>query len=403
MMTTLSYQAVLEQAVITALDLSADRKPQKSLAGFCQIQGPTGIGKTSALYRGVKGVTPAALELIKAQGLQAIFVTHRWNILQELYASLCQATDSTGQAFGVSMIYGQEETIVSAVLPRALPHEKDQELSKLPDPSQALDDLEKLGCFSSKKADKAALLKTFTRVRHLVQDLDVLGRRKKSTAFFYEQQDLHRLCAYIERWLLDCLLELEQNLKKLNQDYDDFHPLVIQAQKKVAAFRAHAWVRRILPAIVWKDEQQHILILTTQKLFNSFYDDTQKVRMSSSQLAGKVVFIDEFDYQADILQELLAQAQHIQEPPELLALLLREGQHVLKRLEDVKTAPGPQLYQALKELVDELKQDLTEKGIDLQRSKTLLAFGFSNLGDSVSRIELVSLQCVIPRGKRECS
>ena len=370
----LSYQNFIEQVVVKALDLSAERKPEKSVAGFCQIQGPTGIGKTSALYRRANEGAPAALEVIKSQGLQAIFVTHRWNILLELYTSLSQATDSTGQRFEASIVYGQDETVVSAVLQRALPHEKGRVPSELPNPHQALDELEAVGCFSHQKESKAALIKTFSLIRHLVLELESheLGHRQKSVAFVYAQQELSRSCAYVERLLLECLFNLEKNVKELKKTYGESHQLAIQAHQKIVDVRAHAWIRRIFPAIAWKDEQQHLLILTTQKLFNSFYDGEKKVRMSSTQLAGKVIFIDEFDYQADILQSLLAQAQHIQEPPEFLALLLQNGQHVLKRLQDVQTAPAPQLYQALKELVEALKRDLNTKGIDLQRSKALV-------------------------------
>lgn len=62
--------------------------------------------------------------------------------------------------------------------------------------------------------------------------------------------------------------------------------------------------------------------MTTQKLVSSFYDGRRKVRMSSKELRNYVIFIDEFDYQAEVLQEYLAQAQWVQEPPECLGQLL---------------------------------------------------------------------------------
>lgn len=58
------------------------------------------------------------------------------------------------------------------------------------------------------------------------------------------------------------------------------------------------------------------------KLVSSFYDGRRKVRMSSKELRNYVIFIDEFDYQAEVLQEYLAQAQWVQEPPECLGQLL---------------------------------------------------------------------------------
>ncbi len=44
--------------------------------------------------------------------------------------------------------------------------------------------------------------------------------------------------------------------------------------------------------------------------------------MSSKELRNYIIFIDEFDYRAEVLQEYLAQAQWVQEPPECLGQLL---------------------------------------------------------------------------------
>jgi hypothetical protein len=112
--------------------------------------------------------------------------------------------------------------------------------------------------------------------------------------------------------------------------------------------------------------------MTTQKLFSSFYDGTKKVRMSSEELSGHVIFIDEFDYQADILQALLAQAQLVQEPPECLGQLLEGGKRLLARMKYVSTSPVPELNQELQSLLDNLENDCKDKNIDLRHSRALV-------------------------------
>ncbi|VEA60583.1 Uncharacterised protein [Salmonella enterica subsp. salamae] len=69
-----SYNAVIEHT----LSQAKKSRTTKHIAGFCQLQGPTGSGKTSALYRsGFADNVPPALETIKKSGSQAILVTHR--------------------------------------------------------------------------------------------------------------------------------------------------------------------------------------------------------------------------------------------------------------------------------------------------------------------------------------
>lgn len=142
-----SYNEIIAHTITEALSLSINSKGKNEIAGFCQLQGPTGGGKSSSLYRSPDGTIPSSLEFIKSKGLQSILVTHRWNILHDIYESTTTARDSSGNPLLVSILYAQDETVVSAVCQRALPHEKGVQKFDLPDPFQAIDDISKLGVF----------------------------------------------------------------------------------------------------------------------------------------------------------------------------------------------------------------------------------------------------------------
>lgn len=371
--TPTSYNEIIAHTIEQALSLSKNTKSDHTIAGFCQLQGPTGGGKSSSLYRSPDGNIPASLEYIKSKGLQAILVTHRWNILHDIYESATSAKDTSGNPFRVSILYAQDETIVSAVSQQALPHEKNVQKFDLPDPFQAIEHISLLGVFRS-NVDKDALIRACHNVTAIARNVEYKKKNPDSMGVLLEreEQELRKLCGYVERTLLSCMISLEKSVKSASTQYGKAHELTKQAKNKLREFRQNKWIRRIFPAIAWRDDEQHLLVLTTQKLFASFYDGKQKVRMSSGQLAGMVVFVDEFDYQADILQTLLAQSQMVQEPPECIGQLLEGGKRLLARMQYVTAEPIPELYTELKQLIAELEEDLTSKGVDLNRSRALV-------------------------------
>ncbi len=368
-----SYNEIIAHTIEQALCLSANTRNENAIAGFCQLQGPTGGGKSSSLYRSPDGKIPPSLEYVKSKGLQAIFVTHRWNILQEIYRSATNKENSSGNPLLVSILYAQDETIVSAVSQLPLPHEKNIQKADLPDPFQAINDISKLGGFRNIK-DKSALIRACHNVISIARNLEYKKKNSDSMGILFERekQELIKLCSYIERSLLACISFLEKNVQSASKNYGKTHKLTEQERQKLQLLRQNKWVRRIFPAIAWRDDKHHLLVLTTQKLFSSFYDGKQKVRMSSGQLAGMVVFVDEFDYQADILQTLLAQSQLVQEPPECIGQLLENGKRLLARMQYVTAKPIPELYLKLKQFLFDLEEDLTNKGIDLSLSRALV-------------------------------
>lgn len=368
-----SYNQIIAHTIEQALALSVNAKIENVIAGFCRLQGPTGGGKSSSLYRSPDGKIPASLEFIKSKGLQAILVTHRWNILHDIYESATSAKDSSGNPLLVSILYAQDETVVSAVSQRALPHEQGVQKSDLPDTYKAIEDIHGLGVFRS-NADKEALVRACHNVAAIARNVEYKKKNPDSMGVLLEreEQELRKLCGFVERTLLGCMSSLEKAVKYASKHHGKTHELTAQAKEKLRLYRENKWVRRIFPAIAWHDDKQHLLVLTTQKLFASFYDGKQKVRMSSGQLAGKVVFVDEFDYQADILQTLLAQSQMVQEPPECIGQLLEGGKRLLARMQFVTAEPIPELYSELKQLIGELEEDLTSKGVDLNQSRALV-------------------------------
>lgn len=135
---TPSYNAVIAETIKQALELSSPSTGRQGIAGFCQLKGPTGGGKSSALYRRPDPMTLASLEFIHQQGRQAILVTHRWNILHDLYQNTASQKDSQGQPFKVSILYAQDENLISAVTQKPLAHERSLQKTDLPDPFRRL-------------------------------------------------------------------------------------------------------------------------------------------------------------------------------------------------------------------------------------------------------------------------
>ena len=165
---------------------------------------------------------------------------------------------------------------------------------------------------------------------------------------------------------------LENDEKKARQTHGKDHMLTIQAKAKLNKFRDHRWIRRIFPAITWRTEKQHLLIMTTQKMFSSFYDGKRKVRISSSDLAGHVLFIDEFDYQADVLQKLLSKSQLVQEPQECLKAILNGGKELLSRLERISDERPLMVQSRLSAYLANLESSLHKHNIDLSGASALM-------------------------------
>lgn len=333
-----SYNAVIEYT----LSQAKKSKTSRRIAGFCQLQGPTGSGKTSSLYRlGYEDNALPALESIKKAGFQAILVTHRWNILHDIYEKTAEHKDSNGEPFRVSVLYAQEDQIVSAVEATPLPHETNISPASLPNPFTSIDELHASNLFASKDiAEK--LRKSCNNILRINRTLKNYPSQFRA-AIASEKEALINSCTAIEITLIQNIKSLDKEFKKQKEKYGEMNELTQAAKQRLDDFRRHAWVRRILPAIAWRDEKQHLLIMTTQKLVSSFFDGRRKVRMSSKELRNHIIFIDEFDYQAEVLQEYLAQAQWVQEPPECLGQLLDGGRRLLQRMQHVATEPAPMI------------------------------------------------------------
>lgn len=365
-----SYNAVIEYTLHSALQLAKQTKPHNSISGFCQLLGPTGGGKsTSLVRRDQENDIPASLEIIRQFGLQSILVTHRWNILIDIYHKASACKDSHGNSFQISILYAQSENVISAITRSPLRHESDLKPMDLPDPYVAIEELDTANLFEGQeKKELIAACRAISNSNQSLKNNSALSPKLQK----FQEQECNKTCSSIEHKLLRIMTRLQKYIKEYKKKYGDNHPLTRQAITQLESYRKHPWLRRIFPAIAWHDDKQHLLIMTTHKLFSSFYDGQQKVRMSSDALSGHVIFIDEFDYQSDILQSLLAQDQLVQEPPECIGQLLAGGRQLLARIKSVKSAPVPEIYQKLNALIKSLQAELTEKGIDLSGSRTLV-------------------------------
>ncbi|MGP9800492.1 hypothetical protein [Rheinheimera sp. NSM] len=376
-----SYNAIVERYITEAISLASqspksNKLKRRGIAGFAQLEGPTGGGKTSSLFRDGHGDgTSPVLETIKKLGYQAIFVTHRWNILHDVYHQASVAKDSAGSPITVSVLYAQDDNLVAAITQQPLPHEKNCQSAELPCPFTSIEAMRRDGSLFDKELTDQ-LLVACKKVKQLSSRIErMMGRAGSIYPQEYvglDEEKLSRLCSQIERLLLKNMFTLEKEVRNQSSRYGADSEEACAAQKRLDNFRSNTWIRRVFPAIVWRDEHQHLLVMTTQKLFSSFYDGARKVRMSSGDLSGHIIFIDEFDYQADVLQQLLSQAQLVQEPPECLGQLLEAGKRLLKRLQYVDTDPIPTIYESLSQLIKDLEQALEDKRIDLSDARALL-------------------------------
>lgn len=367
-----SYNAVIEHTLSEATRLaerSLKNKKLNCIAGFCQLRGPTGGGKSSSLYRpGSDNVAPA-LELIKNENRQAILVTHRWNILLDIYKSVVNGTDSNNQPFSVSVLYSQLESIVSAVTRTPLPHETNLNPLDIPDFLASIAYLSDKNLLVAEGL-KEKLLKSCKEIAATHRSINNRNSRSiiPQKYLALEKEDLGKACSSVERSLLGNMQALEKAIKQSKKQYGAKGRLTLAAADRLRQFRENAWVRRVFPAICWHDEKQHLLIMTTQKLFASFYDGQNTVRMSSGRLSGHVIFMDEFDYQAGVLLDFLAQAQAVQEPPECLGQLLENGKRLLRRM----PKPTSKISERLKELLEELERNLLDRNIDLGDARAFI-------------------------------
>ncbi|GAB7268209.1 hypothetical protein DZS_50420 [Dickeya ananatis] len=184
--------------------------------------------------------------------------------------------DSNGEPFTVSVLYAQDEQIVSAIEATPLPHENNISADSLPDPFDSINILEDRNLFASQDiADK--LRRNCKNILHINKSLKGYLTRFQ-TAIASEKESLIKSCAAVEITLIQNIRLLEKEAKKQKEKYGEEHELTQAARQRVADFRRHVWVRRILPAIVWHDEKQHLLIMTTQKMVSSFYDGRRKVK-----------------------------------------------------------------------------------------------------------------------------
>lgn len=376
-----SYNAIIESTLSQAIHLGLQSRKSREagkheIAGFCMLQGPTGGGKSSALYRhGKDDGLPPALEQIKALNHQAIFVTHRWNILHDVYENVIDSKDSSGEPLTASVIYAQDDNIISALTRKPLPHELHVTKYDLPNPLETLKDLDSKKLLPHKKWNYSALHRIARRIIHGAGQLDnknIQGSTPLGSYFRSMQREIQRSCAHFEFMLLKNMQALEGEVKKAKDKFGSDGKIAEIASNKLRDFRANEWVRRIFPGIAWRDDKQHLLIMTTQKLFSSFYDGKQKVRMSSNELKSHVVFVDEFDYQSDVLQLLLAQSQLVHEPPECLGQLLDGGRRLLKRMQFDDTGRVPEIRERLTKLLDDLEEELEENNIDLKEDRALV-------------------------------
>ncbi|MGO5000247.1 hypothetical protein [Oceanisphaera sp. W20_SRM_FM3] len=360
-----SYQQFYHSQIKRAQVSNGDQ----ALAGLITINGPTGLGKTSAITEpSPKGDRSVLSELMATQ-LQGVFITHRWNILHQV------AADVQAQGFTVSVIYARQEQVLAAVLGRPYAHE-DPNLAH-GDWSQHLASLTAAGLWVNAWCSVAQLGELCSTIKRLALQLQNLATWPNSDDLKQQcEYDLNVACKQLETAILQNMAQLKPTAKQEQSNGKRRRQLGVTtlSQSPWHQYRAHPWIRRLLPAVAWHDEQQPLLIMSTQKFYHGFYDGMQRARMADAKTHGHVIFIDEFEYQEPVLLSLLSQAQRIQEIPQCLGVLLDEGMRAIPRFRAANRQD-----EHLNRVLDELEQHFTdtqarlkEQGILFPRHRALI-------------------------------
>lgn len=375
-----SYNALINDTFDAAYSLAAQSENEngiRGISGFCELNGPTGSGKTSAIYSiGYEDGVVSALEHIKKCGYQSIFITHRINILIETFKNIIGCKDSNGKPLTASILYKKSAHVVSAVMGTPLPHEeKAPELGKY---EEVLHDLRTKALFVDKENKICdELLKNCHEIWKLADKKQDLMSNARSIAKYKNEIEIFEekitsVSSVIEKLILKNMSLLYKEWQKKIENVGEDNEVTLIAEQKWKDFRKNAWIRRIFPAIAWQDDKQHLLIMTTHKMFGSFYDGTQRVRITNKELSGKVIFIDELDYQSDVLQSMLAQSQEIQEPLEFLGQLITDGKNLVKRRKNIEGENQKKINSKLAELIEYTENILNENNIDLTTDRALI-------------------------------
>ena len=371
----LSYNALLAHI----LEKNLRDNQQRSLAGFATINGGTGLGKTSRLFQQTPDSdAPAILESVTNHGFKSIFVTHRWNILNDLYHTLSQNMKSDGSPFTATIIYPRDIAFKAAILQEPLPHEKQSanasySINQFPNTKKHLDELKKQGVLSSTFWGINSYEK-LDQIKYKILDRDNLqkARFKNNKAIDELTLEISNLCALFEHQLVASIDTLRQEIQKEARKNPDSskngtNDTLKTLQRKLDLIETDPWVQRILPALKWKLEAQDLLIMTTHKFFLSFFDGTSYQRLSKTSLKNYAIFIDEFDYQASELQKLLAEDQPIQELAECMGQIFFDSDVQMRNL----AITHPNIYQPLAELREAFFQSLEEADIPLTNKRSL--------------------------------
>lgn len=357
-----SYQHFYNSQIYRALSSDGE------IAGLINVEGPTGIGKTSSLLKSSSDAGKAVINTIAELQRKAIFVTHRWNILTDFSKSAKNAE------IAHSVLYSRVEQISSAVCGHALPHEEvspanytwESELEYLKDKE----------LWVHPKVSISALHKTcaaVARIHALLFD-NRIDRQDIAEVNDNLERELHQLCSKLEHSLLENLVHLDRLEASDDKPKKRRNSIAYAHISKLTEYRKSRLIRRALPGVEWRDDDQTLLIMTTHKLYHGYYDGKKRVRLGEAGLSGFVIFIDEFEYQEPVLLDLLSQEQRIQELPQCLGVLLDEGKRLIIRakLGNEKDEELNNVLSEIREGFDQAISAMKEKGIDFPNDRALI-------------------------------
>ncbi|OQW92495.1 MAG: hypothetical protein BWK78_01565 [Thiotrichaceae bacterium IS1] len=298
--------------------------------GLAEILGPTGNGKTSALYKDFNNEGRFILKEIETAKRQAIFMTDRKNIVKEVEQACEQA--------GIKHVYHRANyEIITKIV-----HEK-----------------------------------RFNPLLTEIGELDLFGAMR-----FHTEHSLRDLFSEIQR-----LLKMPWNYKDVNENCSEIlracreaiskrvKGLPKESPPRKAILNSPA-VQELFPFLAFTQDTSNVLLIgTTQRLgYPMFNGESHK---SVYELSGYYMFIDEFDRQVDaFLDHLVEDKKNLR--PEIFVSHFCEYYHG-------KTGESDTTQKGLV-IATNFGQAMSEMGLQFPRGKTD-NYKFSNADKLFKRTE----------------
>jgi hypothetical protein len=299
--------------------------------GFKLILGPTGNGKTSALYQNHNGGNEFVFNILPQlgkHGRKAIFTTHRKNIVKDVVNGCKEA--------GVKYVHLRAHAdIIKGIINNGV--------------QSLINELSDLGVFSYtarwvgggyKQVDDKYIKKQF----RIIADLVSIAKSGR------DEKEIRDECGQL-------LSIFRKAIKDMSTKSQERHKRILKSKS----------VQELFPFIAFKhDPTQVVLLATLQRLGGRFFDG--KNDLSLYDLKGYVIFMDEFDYLPTAMLDNIIEGRKNIRPVNFVSLFC---EHFAGKNND------HEVMQKAIDIAGEFESDMMKLGFSFPRGNTE-KYKFSN-------------------------